>query len=66
MYQVGGKDWDDYYSLIKKQFMPMQQSNGSWARGYDGKSPGPVYQTSIAVLAISRPRRLPAHLSALI
>jgi len=55
MYQVGGKDWEDYYSLIKKQFMPMQQSNGSWSRGYDGQSPGPVYQTSIAVLALSVP-----------
>src|SRR4029077_4282506 len=55
MYQVGGKDWDDYYSLIKKQFMPMQQSNGSWSLGYVVQSPGPVYQTSIAVLALSVP-----------
>ena len=45
----------DYYALIKKQFMPMQQSNGSWSRGYDGQSPGPVYQTAIAVLALSVP-----------
>jgi hypothetical protein len=54
-YQVGGKDWEDYYSLIKKEFLGMQQSDGHWPRGRDGQSPGPVYQTAIAVIALSVP-----------
>ena len=55
MHQVGGKDWKDYYSLIKKEFLAMQQSNGHWPRGRDGQSPAPVYQTAIAVIALSVP-----------
>jgi len=54
-YQVGGKDWEDYYAAIKKQFLQMQQSDGHWPRGPDGQSPGPVYQTAIAVIALSVP-----------
>ena len=54
MYQIGGKDWDDYYAMIKKQFLKMQQSDGSWSQ-HDGQGAGPVYQTSIAVLALSVP-----------
>jgi len=54
MYQIGGKDWDDYYAMIKKQFLKMQQSDGSWSQS-DGQGAGPVYQTSIAVLALSVP-----------
>jgi prenyltransferase beta subunit len=53
-YQIGGKDWDDYYSTIKKQFLQMQQSDGSWSRT-EAQSAGPVYQTAIAVLALSVP-----------
>jgi hypothetical protein len=54
MYQIGGKDWDDYYSMIKKKFLQMQQSDGSWSR-LEPQSAGPVYQTSIAILALSVP-----------
>jgi hypothetical protein len=54
MYQIGGKDWDDYYSMIKKKFLQMQQSDGSWSR-VEPQSAGPVYQTAIAVLALSVP-----------
>jgi Prenyltransferase and squalene oxidase repeat len=53
-YQIGGKDWDDYYSTIKKQFLQMQQADGSWSR-MEPQSAGPVYQTAIAVLALSVP-----------
>jgi hypothetical protein len=53
-YQIGGKDWEDYYSLIKKQFLQMQQADGSWSR-LEAQSAGPVYQTAIAVLALSVP-----------
>jgi hypothetical protein len=55
-YQVGGKDWEDYYSLIKREFLSFQQSDGSFSgRGFDPQSPGPVYQTAIAVIALSVP-----------
>jgi hypothetical protein len=55
-YQVGGKDWEDYYAMIKKEFLSFQQSDGSFGgRGFDPQSPGPVYQTAIAVLALSVP-----------
>src|SRR5829696_3517857 len=54
MYQIGGTDWDDYYSMIKKQFLHMQHSDGSWSR-MEPQSAGPVYQTSIAVIALSVP-----------
>jgi prenyltransferase beta subunit len=54
MYQIGGKDWEDYYSMIRNQFLKMQQSDGSWSR-MEPQSAGPVYQTSIAVLALSVP-----------
>jgi len=53
-YQIGGKDWEDYYAMIKKRFLAMQQSDGSWSR-MEMQSAGPVYQTSIAVLALSVP-----------
>jgi prenyltransferase beta subunit len=53
-YQIGGKDWDDYYSMIKKQFLASQQSDGCWSR-LEPQSAGPVYQTAIAVLALSVP-----------
>lgn len=53
-YQIGGKDWEDYYALIKKQFLAQQQSDGSWSR-MEPQSAGPVYQTAIAVIALSVP-----------
>src|SRR5262245_18443426 len=54
VYQFGGMDWDDYYAMIKKAFLSIQQSDGSWSR-LEPQSAGPVYQTSIAVLALSVP-----------
>ena len=55
MHQVGGKDWEDYYSMIKRKFLPMQSPDGSWSQRNDHGSAGPVYQTSIAVIALSVP-----------
>ncbi|MCE9533843.1 MAG: hypothetical protein K8T89_22355 [Planctomycetes bacterium] len=54
MHQVGGKDWEDYYKLIKGKFLQMQMPDGSWSRR-DYQSAGPVYQTSIAIIALSVP-----------
>lgn len=54
MHQVGGTDWEEYYKLIKKKFLDMQMADGSWSRR-DFQSAGPVYQTSIAIIALSVP-----------
>lgn len=54
MHQVGGKDWKDWYTRLLKEMMPKQKPDGSWS-GHDGNSAGPVYQTSIAVIALSVP-----------
>ena len=53
-HQVGGKEWEEYYSTIKKKFPEMQTADGSWSRR-DFQSAGPVYQTSIAIIALSVP-----------
>jgi len=37
-----------------KEFLPLQRNDGSWS-GKDRNSPGPVYDTSIAVIALSVP-----------
>ena len=56
MYQVGGKDWEDWYARLKDYFVPRQSPDGSWAK--TGRyEVGPVYQTSIAVIVLS----VPAH-----
>lgn len=53
-YQIGGKEWDEYYARIKKEFLASQQADGSWSR-MEAQSAGPVYQTAIAVIALSVP-----------
>ncbi len=56
MHQVGGKEWADWYGRIVQHFLPLQSGDGSWSR-MNGRSPGPVYQTSITVVILS----VPAH-----
>jgi hypothetical protein len=58
MYQVGGKEWSDWYTRIRNLLLSMQSPDGSFSnRRFGGSSPGPVYQTSIAVIVLS----VPAH-----
>ncbi|MEZ6142482.1 MAG: prenyltransferase/squalene oxidase repeat-containing protein [Zavarzinella sp.] len=54
MHQVGGKDWQDYYATITDKFLKMQQSDGHWSKS-EPHSAGTVYQTAIAVIALSVP-----------
>ncbi len=57
MYQWGqqnSKDWDDWYSHLKKMLLSKQSSDGSWSR-LEGTRVGPVYQTSIAAICLSAP-----------
>ncbi|MFM7114426.1 MAG: prenyltransferase/squalene oxidase repeat-containing protein [Planctomycetota bacterium] len=56
MHQVGGKEWDEWYARLKATLMPKQSADGSWSnRDLDGATAGPVYQTSIAVIALAVP-----------
>jgi prenyltransferase beta subunit len=55
MHQVGGKEWADWYERMKATFLPLQSADGSWSRGADREGVGPVYTTSIAVIALSVP-----------
>ncbi|MFO0843876.1 MAG: prenyltransferase/squalene oxidase repeat-containing protein [Gemmataceae bacterium] len=55
MHQVGGREWKAWYERMLESFLPMQSADGSWS-GYEQRgSPGPVYQTAIAVIALSVP-----------
>ena len=54
MHQIGGKQWEEYYSRMKKNLLAIQQSNGSW-RDSRESGVGPAYQTAIAVLILSVP-----------
>lgn len=56
MHQVGGDKWKKYYSRLQATILPKQAPDGGWiTRDLDDSSPGPVYQTSIAVIALSVP-----------
>jgi len=56
MHQVGGEAWEKWYAKLQRTVLPKQAPNGSWtSRDLDDSSPGPVYQTSIAVIALSVP-----------
>ena len=58
MYQVGGRDWEDWYAKLRALLLPKQSPAGDWStRDLDRQSAGPVYQTSIAVIILS----VPAH-----
>jgi prenyltransferase beta subunit len=54
MHQVGEKEWADWYDRELKTFLPRQETDGSWAT-MERSGPGPVYQTSIAVIILSVP-----------
>jgi squalene cyclase len=54
MHQVGGKDWKDWYKKMVDTFLPLQRNDGNWYGG-DRSSPGPIYETAIAVIALSVP-----------
>src|SRR4029077_11800975 len=55
MRQVGGKEWADWYDRIKSTMLPIQSADGSWSRAVDRENVGPVYATSIAVIALAGP-----------
>jgi Prenyltransferase and squalene oxidase repeat len=56
MHQLGGKEWEDYYSRVRNLLLVKQSEDGSWSTTeLDRNSAGPIYQTSIAVIMLSVP-----------
>ncbi len=58
MYQVGGKEWEDWHEKISKFLLNKQSDDGRWAQNFQYEV-GPVYQTSIAVICLSVPSTYP-------
>ena len=54
MYQVGGTEWENWYNRLNNYFMTRQSPDGSWGQT-NRREVGPVYQTAIAVIALSAP-----------
>lgn len=56
LHQIGGKEWEQWYDRMQRTFLPMQSADGSWSKAAsDKEGVGPVYTTSIAVIALSVP-----------
>lgn len=56
MHIVGGETWKQWYTDISSVLLPRQAESGAWeAQDLEGNPPGPVYQTSIAVIILSTP-----------
>jgi hypothetical protein len=56
MHCVGGEKWKKWYGDISNVLLPRQSDNGAWeTQDLEGNPPGPVYQTSIAVIILSTP-----------
>lgn len=56
MHQVGGEAWKKWYADISSALLTRQADTGAWdTQELEGNPPGPVYQTSIAVIILSTP-----------
>ncbi len=56
MHQVGGSSWNSWYAKLKELILPAQGPDGAWSGStLDSHKVGPIYQTSIAVIALSVP-----------
>jgi hypothetical protein len=54
MHQIGGKQWEEYYSRMKAKLLATQRSSGEWYERAE-QHVGQAYQTAIAVLILSVP-----------
>lgn len=59
MYQMGGRYWEEFFPTTARVLIDGQNSNGSWDPETNADERfGPVYTTSMAVLALSAPNQL--------
>jgi hypothetical protein len=54
MHQREPADLKEWYGRLTTYLLPRQSDDGSWS-GLDRGGPGPIYQTSIAVIVLSVP-----------
>jgi len=58
MFQLGGRYWEQYADWMYNEYIPKQQSNGSWSNGRNGGT----YGTAMMVLSFTVPyRQLPIY-----
>lgn len=58
MFQVGGKYWETYATWMYPRYLAEQRADGSW----NGERFGPVYATTMMILAFTVPcRQLPIY-----
>ena len=58
MFQVGGRHWEEYADWMYDHYLKQQKPDGSW----DNQKAGPIYGTSMMVLAFTVPhRQLPIY-----
>ena len=57
MHQVGGKEWEDWYGRLVRYFVTSGSQRRRQLDRHPSREVGPVYQTAIAVIALS----VPAH-----
>lgn len=58
MFQLGGRYWEQYADWMYGEYIPKQQSNGSWSNGRNGGT----YGTAMMVLSFTVPyRQLPIY-----
>jgi hypothetical protein len=65
LYQVGGKDWDEYYPILRDKVVAGQilaanspSVGGSWqAGGHVSGKPGALYGTAVACFVLAMPNR---------
>lgn len=58
MFQIGGRHWSEYADWMYDHYLGAQKSDGSW----DSREAGPVYGTTMMVLAFTVPyRQLPIY-----
>jgi hypothetical protein len=60
MFQLGGKEWEDFAPTLYDTILKLQSADGSWPAG--GNESNPQYCTSMAILALSVSyRQLPIY-----
>ena len=52
MYTQGGRDWENYFTKLRRFLLRQQNSDGSWSNS-DG--PGPAFSTAVGVLVLEIP-----------
>ena len=59
MFQIGGKEWEEFYAILLDTMAENQRSDGSWdLEANQDQYLGYAYTTSLAVLSLTPPFQL--------